>query len=73
MILQSMVNTTAVFRSEEEVRCPAYRGNLAISNDGATVSVAVRVVVYDSLCEVCDNTKCTLRVSSLSNIHCWYC
>lgn len=73
MILQSMVNTTAVFRSEEEVRCPAYRGKLAISNDGVTVSVEVRVVVYDSLCEVCDDTTCTLRVSSLSNIYCWYC
>lgn len=68
-----MVNTTAVFRSEEEVRCPAYRGNLAISNDGVTVSVAVRVVVYDSLCEVCDATTCTVRVSSLSNIHSCYC
>lgn len=68
-----MVNIIVVFRSEEEVRCSAYRGNLAISNDGVIVSVVVRVVVYDSLCEVCDDTKCIFRVSLLFNIYCWYC
>ncbi|XP_078312038.1 uncharacterized protein LOC144618908 [Crassostrea virginica] len=57
----SMVNTTAILRSEEEVSCPAYRGSLAISNDGVTLSLSVRVVVYDSLCEVCTDTACTQR------------
>ena len=72
-----MVNTTAIFRSEEEVSCPAYRGSLAISNDGVTLSLSVRVVVYDSLCEVCTDTACTLRVRHLNvlcnlglHVHC---
>ena len=76
LISQSMVNTTAIFRSEEEVSCPAYRGSLAISNDGVTLSLSVRVVVYDSLCEVCTDTACTQRVRLLKvlcnlELHCY--
>ena len=60
-----MDNVTAEFVHSTLVRCP-FSGDgeieVAVSNNGATLSNFLSYVCYDSVCDNCTETPCTIRV-----------